>query len=247
MKGIKTCSMKNIVKYLLENKDWIALLSSILIGVATIIISIISAYYVCQQTKIYREQTNIQKKQNQPIFVVKIWQQQDGDDGKYGTEILEVHNYGSMIQKCAISTSVFYRLVRNKDLQNDTIYAQVLDYFNSSVIDNSNDTMLERMWGTGNNRIFAENYMQAILVSKKGDGLYFLDKIILSKITYTDILGEKYTLYFDRNNEISEEIYNKYFDASRKVWNNMTFSLNGISFDLMKKKLEGYIPCDNSR
>lgn len=152
-----------------------------------------------------------------------------------------------MIQKCAISTSVFYRLVRNKDLQNDTIYAQVLDYFNSSVIDNSNDTMLERMWGTGNNRIFAENYMQAILVSKKEDGLYFLDKIILSKITYTDILGEKYTLYFDRNNEISEEIYNKYFDASRKVWNNMTFSLNGISFDLMKKKLEGYIPCDNSR
>ena len=81
MKGIKTCSMKNIVKYLLENKDWIALLSSILIGVATIIISIISAYYVCQQTKIYREQTNIQKNQTQPIFVFKIWQQQDVDDG----------------------------------------------------------------------------------------------------------------------------------------------------------------------
>lgn len=117
MKDIKTCSMKNIVKYLLENKDLIALLSSFLIGVATIIISIISAYYVCQQTKIYREQTNIQKKQNQPIFVVKIWQQQDGDDGKYGTEILEVHNYGSRIQKCAISTSVFYRLVRNKDFR----------------------------------------------------------------------------------------------------------------------------------
>ena len=97
--------MKTIVKYLLENKDLIALISSILIGFATIIISIISAYYVCQQTKIYREQTNIQKKQNQPIFVVKIWQQQDGDDGKYGTEILEVHNYGSRILKCNISTS----------------------------------------------------------------------------------------------------------------------------------------------
>ena len=128
--------MKTFVKDLLDNKDLIALISSILIGIATIIISIISAYYVCQQTKIYREQTSIQKKQTQPIFVVKIWQQQDGDDGKYGTEILEVHNYGSRIQKCAISTSVFYRLVRNKDLQNDTIYAQVLDYFNSSVIDN---------------------------------------------------------------------------------------------------------------
>ena len=233
--------MKTIVKYLLENKDLIALISSILIGFATIIISIISAYYVCQQTKIYREQTNIQKKQTQPIFVVKIWQQQDGDDGKYGTEILEVHNYGSRIQKCAISTSVFYRLVRNKDLQNDTIYAQVLDYFNSSVIDNSNDTMVERMWGTGNNRIFAENYIQAIQVSKKGDGLYFFDKIILSKITYTDILGEEHTLFFDRNNEISEEIYNGYFDVSRKVWNNIAFSLDKISFNLMKEKMDEYI------
>ena len=234
--------MKTFVKDLLDNKDLIALISSILIGIATIIISIISAYYVCQQTKIYREQTNIQKKQTQPIFVVKIWQQQDGDDGKYGTEILEVHNYGSRIQKCAISTSVFYRLVRNKNLQNDTIYAQVLDYFNSSVIDNSNDTMIERMWGTGNNRIFAENYMQAIQVSKKEDGLYFFDKIILSKITYTDILGEEHTLFFDRNNEISEEIYNGYFDASRKVWNNIAFSLDKISFNLMKEKMDEYIP-----
>lgn len=234
--------MKTFVKDLLDNKDLIALISSILIGIATIIISIISAYYVCQQTKIYREQTNIQKKQTQPIFVVKIWQQQDGDDGKYGTEILEVHNYGSRIQKCAISTSVFYRLVRNKDLQNDTIYAQVLDYFNSSVIDNSNDTMIERMWGTGNNRIFAENYMQAIQVSKKEDGLYFFDKIILSKITYTDILGEEHTLFFDRNNEISEEIYNGYFDVSRKVWNNIAFSLDKISFNLMKEKMDEYIP-----
>lgn len=234
--------MKTFVKDLLDNKDLIALISSILIGIATIIISIISAYYVCQQTKIYREQTNIQKKQTQPIFVVKIWQQQDGDDGKYGTEILEAHNYGSRIQKCAISTSVFYRLVRNKDLQNDTIYAQVLDYFNSSVIDNSNDTMIERMWGTGNNRIFAENYMQAIQVSKKEDGLYFFDKIILSKITYTDILGEEHTLFFDRNNEISEEIYNGYFDVSRKVWNNIAFSLDKISFNLMKEKMDEYIP-----
>lgn len=234
--------MKTFVKDLLDNKDLIALISSILIGIATIIISIISAYYVCQQTKIYREQTNIQKKQTQPIFVVKIWQQQDGDDGKYGTEILEVHNYGSRIQKCAISTSVFYRLVRNKNLQNDTIYAQVLDYFNSSVIDNSNDTMIERMWGTGNNRIFAENYMQAIQVSKKEDGLYFFDKIILSKITYTDILGEEHTLFFDRNNEISEEIYNGYFDVSRKVWNNIAFSLDKISFNLMKEKMDEYIP-----
>ena len=84
--------MKTFVKDLLENKDLIALISSILIGIATIIISVISAYFVYQQTKIYREQTDIQKKQPQPVFVVRIWQQQDGDDGKYGTEILEVHS-----------------------------------------------------------------------------------------------------------------------------------------------------------
>lgn len=240
MKGIKFAGMKAIVQYFLENKELVTLFSSIFIGVATIITSVISAYFVYQQTKIYREQTDIQKKQNQPIFVTRIWQQQDGDDGKYGTEILEVHNYGSRILKCDIATSVFYRLTRNKEIQNDTIYAQVLDYFNSSVIDNSDDTMIKRMWGTRSNRIFAENYMQAIQASKKGDGLYFFDKIILSKITYTDILGEKHTLYFDRNNEISEDIYKKYFEESNNVWNNIAFSLNDISFNRMKEKIEDY-------
>ena len=47
---------------LTENKELVALLSSIFIGVATIITSVISAYFVYQQTKIYREQTDIQKK-----------------------------------------------------------------------------------------------------------------------------------------------------------------------------------------
>lgn len=247
MKRLKAFSMKTFVKDLLDNKDLIALISSIFIGFATIITSVISAYFVYQQTKIYREQTDIQKKQNQPIFVTKIWQQQDSDDGKYGTEILEVHNYGSRIQKCTISTSVFYRLVCNNELKNDTIYAEVLDYFNSSVIDNSNDTMIERTWGTGNNRLFAENYMQAIQASKKGDGLYFFDKIILLKIKYTDILGEKFILFFDRNNEISEEVYNEYFDVSKKVWNNMVFSLNNISFNRMKKKIDEIFPDGTSR
>lgn len=244
MKGIKFAGMKTIVQYFLENKELVALFSSIFIGVATIITSVISAYFVYQQTKIYREQTDIQKKQNQPIFVTRIWQQQDSDDGKYGTEILEVHNYGSRILKCNISTSVFYRLARIKELQKDTIYAQVLDYFYSSVIDNSNDTMIVRMYGTGSNRIFAENYMQAIQASKNGEVLYFFDKIILSEITYTDILGEKHTLYFDRNNEINEDIYKKYFDASKKVWNDMAFSLNKISFNLMREKMDEYIPGD---
>lgn len=135
---------------------------------------------------------------------------------------------------------MFYRLARIKELQKDTIYAQVLDYFYYSVIDNSNDTMIVRMYGTGSNRIFAENYMQAIQASKNGDVLYLFDKIILSEITYTDILGEKHTLYYDRNNEISEDIYKKYFEASKKVWNDMAFSLNKISFNRMKEKIEEY-------
>lgn len=76
---------------------------------------------------------------------------------------------------------------------------------------------------------------------------YFFDKIILLKIKYTDILGEKHTLYFDRNNEISEEIYNKFFGVSKKVWNNMVFSLHNISFNMMKEKIDDNFPCDTSR
>ena len=38
--------MKTIAKYLLENKELVALLSSIFIGFATIIISVVSASFV---------------------------------------------------------------------------------------------------------------------------------------------------------------------------------------------------------
>lgn len=55
MKGIKIAGIKTIVQLFGENKELVALFSSIFIGVATIITSVISAYFVYQQTKIYRE------------------------------------------------------------------------------------------------------------------------------------------------------------------------------------------------
>lgn len=72
MKGIKFAGMKTIVQCFLENKELVALFSSIFIGVATIITSVISAYFVYQQTKIYREQTDIQKKQNHLYLLLEF-------------------------------------------------------------------------------------------------------------------------------------------------------------------------------
>lgn len=213
-------------------------LATIIVSIASLITSIFSAYFIYQQTGIYREQTEIQKKQNQPIFIISIYQRQDSDDGKYGTEILEVRNKGAKILQSNISNTVFYRLSHHSKMKNDSIYAEVLDYFNSSVVDNTGDDMIMCSWGIGSNRNFAQCYRKAIDASKNSNDIYFFDKIIVTKITYQDILQEVHTVYFQHGQSISKQQYDNYFNCSKTVWGDIGFALKNISFDVMKAKMD---------
>ena len=76
-----------MIDYLTHNKDWLTLVVSIVVGVATVIATCVNAYLVYKQNEIYKEQTALQVRQNQPVFSISKQLEQDLDDGKYGTEI----------------------------------------------------------------------------------------------------------------------------------------------------------------
>lgn len=69
-----------MLDYLATYKDSLSILITLIIGVATLITSIVSIYVMMSQNKISQEQTDIQKSQVQPIFSIVVHQQQDMDD-----------------------------------------------------------------------------------------------------------------------------------------------------------------------
>lgn len=188
------------------------------------------------QKDISQEQAKIQKKQVQPIFSIFVYQQQDLDDGKYGTEILEVRNIGAKVLDVKIDTDVFFRITRHEINQNDTIYFEISDYFNMSYSDNKGSDLIETALGTSSNRMFSKEYQKAIKASHDGI-IYFLDKIILSKITYRDILNEKHTIYFEGKNEIEQSLYDSYFNFAKKS-STEGLALRNISFEQMKTLID---------
>lgn len=126
---------REILDYLARNKDSLSILVSIVVGIATLITSIVSIHVMMSQNKISQEQTDIQKSQIQPIFTIVVHQQQDFDDGKYGTEVLNVRNLGSKVLDYSVDVDVFFQLSRHEKMQNDTIYFEIPDYFNASYSD----------------------------------------------------------------------------------------------------------------
>lgn len=229
--------MNNIIDFLNTHKEILTLCVSIVVGVSTIITSVVSCNVMRGQYRIYEEQTKIQKLVTQPVFEIYISQQQDSDDGKYGTETIEIRNISNKMSSCKVSTNVFFALSYQHLTDRDTIYAEVKDYFLIAV-HNSNDTgVVEKRWCPGNNRIFCEGYNASI--KDCHDNTYYLyDRIILTKIEYQDILKEPHTIYFRSGYEISEEEYLHYFNESKKTFGERFFSLNDIKYDYLKSVLE---------
>ena len=225
-----------MLDYLATYKDSLSILITLIIGVATLITSIVSIHVMMSQNKISQEQTDIQKSQVQPIFSIVVHQQQDMDDGKYGTDVLNVRNIGAKIQDFTVDVNVFFRLSRHDMARNDTIYFEVLDYFNASSVDKTGNELIKSTFGVSNNRLFFYLYQQALDISHKGV-IYFLDKVILTKITYIDVLKKGHVVYFDEGREISQQQYQNYFDYAQQT-SNAGFALQKLKFAQMKAQID---------
>lgn len=149
---------------------------------------------------------------------------------------MNVRNLGSKVLDYSIDVDVFFQLSRHEKMQNDTIYFEIPDYFNASYSDKTGNDLIKTYFGVGNNRIFCKLYQHALDASHN-DVMYFLEKVILCKITYHDILKNKHTLFFENGDEISQDRYIKYF-TSAQLTATFGIALRKLNFANMKMKVE---------
>lgn len=229
--------MNSFFDFILGNKEIIALLVSIVVGIATIVTSCVSITIMRRQITLAEEQNKMQRLQNQPIFDIVVYQQQDSDDGIYGTDILEVRNIGEKMTSCKITTNVFFAISYHNFNMRDTLYAEVKDYFVFTVHNGNDRGLVEKRWCPGNNRIYSKGY-DALIKDSKDGAYYFYDKLVLIKVEYKDIHRDDHVVYFRSSNEIGESEYNCYFSSSEKVFGQEFFSLNSINYNHLKGILD---------
>lgn len=226
--------MKSIVKEIIKYKEEISVITSLLICMATIVATIVNANLVSNQNEIYKEQMELQKKQNQPVFSISSKYEQDLNDGKYGTELLIIRNVGHIIpQPCDIKTNVLFKITKTNGFEQNSLYFPISHYFNYFTTDNIGDNEIYSAIGKGNNRVFSDIYSAAIEASNvEKDFSYYIEKQILIKIKYCDIYDKEHTLYFMDQMSIPEETYDNVISKSNNP--NCLKNLRNISFPIMK-------------
>ena len=228
----------NIFEFISKNHDVLSVCVSIIVGFATIITSIATIIVAKNQSKLSEIQNQMQNRINQPIFEVRTYQTQDGNDGKYGTEFLEVNNVGANIVSCAVDPTAFFILSRIENGQKNSLYMKIEDYFYASSHDSENEKNIHRSFCPGNNRVFCEGYMAAVEDSKGSDVLYFFDKTILIKVEYKDIFGANHIVYYQDKREIDEEAYKYYFSKAQEDFPDWSITLNNIDYPSAKARID---------
>ena len=218
---------KKLVKHLQRYKDIYTLCVSIIAAVSTFICSLISI-------GVLRNQNIMQSNMNQPIFSVytAIACDKKEDDIK-GTEYLFVENNGQKYVKCDVDEKVFFSL--EKDDSNGTntkVIVEIPDYFFVGHPTSSQQSSVVYMGeGLGSNRYFGELYRATLNTE------YMIRKIILVKISYTDIYNEKHVKYYNKNGEIEKNEYDNIV-AMSEVNNGSIYRIDQITFQKMKELLQ---------
>lgn len=226
-------------QWLIDNMEWLTLIVSIVVGFATIVATGVNAFLIYKQNEIYKEQNALQEKQNQPVFSISTHSEQDLDDGKYGTEIVTIHNVGQTTsQPCNVDIKAFIKITKAEGTKRDSLYFMIEDYFNVVSNGETGDSEVFYAKGNGSNRKYAEIYCAAIEASKslKANCYYFIDKVLLTKISYSDIYHKEHTFYYRGKETISQDMYENI--CSQAVDNYSINSIMTISFSTMKEKID---------
>lgn len=227
-----------MVDFILTNKDVISILISFVLCVTTLIATGTNYYLVRKQNQLSEEQTKVQRDLSQPVFKISTKFEQDLDDGKWGTEILTISNVGhSTSQPCDTDVRVFFKFIRSDGVKKDSVIASVDDYFNLAYRGNTGDEDVYSACGQGSNRIYANLYHEAVIDGKEGEKryYYFIEKLVMIKISYVDIHGESHVKYYNNKIGITEGNYNDVITENDE--HHLYFSLKSISYSSLKEAL----------
>lgn len=228
---------KAFFDWISNNKDFVTTVSAFatcVLGVATLIVSIVSVVFLCRQTKINEKLSRLQVAIEQPFFRISTRLERDSDDGAYGTEHLFVENKGFHNVTSKISRTVLFKLTKNHMGNSDSVYIKVGDYFNLTE-STENDDVVYHSLGMGNNRVFFNLYMEALKDRDEDGTFYWLEKVILVQIDYTDVLKDNRSVYFVDKEEVDR---NAYEEIMSRVHDGV-FCLNHLDYQEIKALLPG--------
>lgn len=229
--------------------DFIEKYSNALVGIGTIITSIITIRVYKKQNRIYKEQndiskvqTTLQRNQNQPCFVVytRVSKDKEKEDTIHGNETLYVENVGQKFLDINIEDCVFFTL-KNQSNPDSAVLVYIYDYFfRASFNRRQNISEVYHSHGEGANRKFGELYNAAIKDSKDSSQYLFLDKIIFVKISYDDIYEDHHEVYYKnfegRFKKVDGNEYNTLMTTINSNYK-LRYSIDDISYLTMKKLL----------
>lgn len=216
-----------------------------MIGICTIMVSIITIRVYKKQNNIYREQNLLQQKLNQPFFSLytEVSLDNENKDSIRGNETLYVENYGQKYSFIHINNNVFFTLGYKSDPDTDSsaVYVHIYDYFFRTSYNNDHNTSeVYRSHGEGANRKFGELYDAAIKDSENSSNYFFLNKVILVKISYDDVYDEHHDVFYKFSNGDLKKIQSTDYDdiISKGINNKLGYSLEEISYQTMKELMK---------
>ena len=241
-------SFKKIITLIRENKDVISIIISFCVGVASIIVGCATISISNRQAKIAAEQLVLQEKLEQPIFIIKEDYIDTDDDNRtyYDTEVIKVYNYGAIPKSIkSITTEKILRFEIHRDCKHYELLLHIPAFYRIQSRINSLIGEVFIGFFRGNNAEYYEKLYIKTLERTNINEHYFISSFTLTHIDYIDKFGNSHSLYFNDNNQITEDEFKSTYKLSTQYETQFFMDIDNLSYDELMKIAEVFIKEQN--
>ncbi len=210
----------------IKRKDltiWVDI-TTILIGVASLIVSVISISVMLSQEQTEKFLLEAQKKEHQPVFSITYTSSKSSASEVNDVEDYVIESNGEqMLSPATISHDTFIKVdyANFADNTRKSVYYPLTYYYNATV---SSDNQIGRLQTTIGNEYLHNNLKLYNLHQAAGAYNNYhekehvvLEKVDLFKITYIDIYNEERTNHYRNSHLCTPEIYNSIFQEAASI------------------------------
>lgn len=241
-------SFKKIITLIRENKDVISIIISFCVGVASIIVGCATISISNRQAYIAEEQLVLQEKLEQPIFIIKEDLIDTNDDNRtyYDTEVIKVYNDGAIPKSIkSITTEKILRLEIHRGCKQYELLLHIPAFYRIQSRINSLIGEVFIGFFRGNNAEYYEKLYIKTLERTNINEHYFISSFTLTHIDYIDKFGNSHSLYFNDNNQITEDEFKSTYKLSTQYETQFFMDIDNLSYDELMKIAEVFIKEQN--
>lgn len=226
-----------------SNKNDKRISTSDILSIVAIVISLFTLYVYFNQLWLQEGQYESQKKENQPIFDITTYFENDENDTITNTEVLTIKNIGrEALSIGLVQCETFIKFEERYYQDRQTLYIPVLDYFASHA---DRPGLIGEVITdiTEGNRLGFNRFIKECQENSWSLNRYTCQLIYFVIIRYTDIYDDEHVVYFENGQKCSKEYYEDIVKKSRDDFHDRYFKMGFFSFDDLKE----YCKIDKTR